>query len=342
MKNAIRHSLPHRGVSRIVTRGRQLPTASDQTSARPRKGGGRGRSRSTQLPDEVLPHACVCVGVVERPVVVRDLRVDRPDGDHAVLQHVACDLILVVRDEHRVDRHQPDLSPEGERVQHRRLTESDHRDVDRGPRLPQGGLLEVPHDECGEASLLGREGVRDDLRRAAELGDGMKVAVPRPDARRVHREPGAGDGAHEVGEAREARRIDVGVGEALVPDARRLGRAVLGLGSGVRHRGSLRSRGRRPFPGAAGCGTVVLREARRYPPAPRRVHRGTRLTGKSASKIATTWVARLIGARCRGSRTRGGGSARLTHRAMPRMIAFSDSTLGVASTVPALFGPDAV
>jgi hypothetical protein len=134
---------------------------------------------------------------------------------------VAHDLLLVPGDEDGVDGHQADPAPHRAGGEQRRLAEADHGDVQRSAALQQAGLLEVADDEGGAARALGRDGVADRLRRAAELGDRVEVPVGRREA--VHLEPDAraGRGVERRLQAADIGRLLRRVDEALVPDARR-------------------------------------------------------------------------------------------------------------------------
>jgi hypothetical protein len=131
---------------------------------------------------------------------------------------VAHDLLLVPGDEDGVDGHQADPAPHRAGGEQRRLAEADHGDVQRSAALQQAGLLEVADDEGGAARALGRDGVADRLRRAAELGDRVEVPVGRREAVHLEADARAGRGVERRLQAADVGRLLRGVDEALIPN----------------------------------------------------------------------------------------------------------------------------
>src|SRR6266699_779781 len=93
------------------------------------------------------------------------------DLTRALLQAVADHLVLVPRDERRVDGHQAELAPERAGVEERRLAEPEDRDVYHRLRFGEASILEVGDGDRVIALALGFERVADESARDAEFGD---------------------------------------------------------------------------------------------------------------------------------------------------------------------------
>jgi hypothetical protein len=99
------------------------------------------------LAHEVRAHRGIHHAIGERPHEPRQIRGDLRHAADALRQTVTDHLLVVPRNEHRIDHHQPEPPADRAGEQHRRLAEADHRDIDGAAAFGQAGFLEMADDE---------------------------------------------------------------------------------------------------------------------------------------------------------------------------------------------------
>ena len=140
---------------------------------------GARRDQWTNLFDEAGAHFRIARLVGEGAHEGRQVRLDRADADHALVEAMGLHLLRVPVDEDRVDGHQADAAPHGAGGKQARLAQPDHRDVERPPALQQARLLEMPDDDGVVACPLRFKRVADGLRGAAKLRERMDQMIGR-------------------------------------------------------------------------------------------------------------------------------------------------------------------
>src|SRR5262249_19658564 len=118
-----------------------------------------------------------------------EVSLDRRDSGDPRLQSVARHLILVPGDEDGIDRHKADPAAERASVQHVRLAQPDHRNIEGAAGFDQACVLEMSNYETIIALRLGTQRRADGLLGAAKLGEGVEVPVRRADAMNIDADP---------------------------------------------------------------------------------------------------------------------------------------------------------
>src|SRR5262249_35680382 len=169
------------------------------------------------------------VGAILRAISLEDLPRFEGHGVHACdapLEPVFADLMVEPGDIARVDGHDPGPLPELAGVEHRCLAQRQHGNIDDRTCLIEAGILEMPDHECIVTLALRADGVADHLACAAELDDGVGIAVVRRYALDVEPSVRIGDLVEMRAQPVPVSLTVLVVDVALIPDPDRIAHAL--------------------------------------------------------------------------------------------------------------------
>src|SRR5262249_37613691 len=150
------------------------------------------RDQRTNLLHETGADAAVARIVGEGAHETGQVHVNGPHAGDALLEAERSHLPLVPVDENRIDGYQTKLASHAQCRKQRRLTETNHGDVDRTADFQQARLLEVTDDEGVVPCPFRIQSVANGLRRATKFRQRMEEVVGRVEAMDLESDAGTG------------------------------------------------------------------------------------------------------------------------------------------------------